>query len=337
MKRCNFALCLSVWLYWWGTLVIVCESAECNCDNNVSNALRKIQHDVNLLSAANSELRVRMSDLNERLNDQRELMAELRSKSGTNDKTPFSTTPKIDVRDIFDIPESTKETVDICSGRQRLPQSCAEATANTRKSGRYTIQDDLAGPTPFWTSCDEDLYGGAWTIIQRRQDGKIDFLRKWAEYKEGFGKIDGEYWFGMDRLHAMTTRHAQELLIIMEDFDGVRRHAKYNEFAIGDESEAYVLKLLGNYSGDAGDSLSHHVGHKWSTIDRDNDIDPTNCAERFKGAWWYAKCHVSNLNGLYLRGAYPQEKFAQGVVWHDFKGFNYALKFSQMMIRPRRM
>ena len=43
-------------------------------------------------------------------------------------------------------------------------------------------------------------------------------------------------------------------------------------------------------------------GTKFSTLDRDNDTWRNNCAERFKGAWWYTACLNSNLNGLYLRG-----------------------------------
>ena len=72
-------------------------------------------------------------------------------------------------------------------------------------------------------------------------------------------------------------------------------------------------------------------GQPFATKDRDNS---GNCVERFKGGWWYEKCHDSNLNGLYLNGSHTT--FADGVNWRQWKGYNYSLKRSEMKIRRRR-
>lgn len=72
---------------------------------------------------------------------------------------------------------------------------------------------------------------------------------------------------------------------------------------------------------------------KFSTRDMDNDEYSSNCAEEFKGAWWYKDCHFSNLNGKYLRGSHAS--FADGINWNHWKGFYYSLKKSEMKIRPR--
>ena len=79
--------------------------------------------------------------------------------------------------------------------------------------------------------------------------------------------------------------------------------------------------------------MEGHNGMKFTTEDVDNDIFVNgNCAHEFKGAWWYNKCHSSNLNGRYLAGS--TTSFADGVIWFHFKGFHYSLKTSEMKVRP---
>ena len=83
-----------------------------------------------------------------------------------------------------------------------------------------------------------------------------------------------------------------------------------------------------------GDSLSFHQGAAFSTYDRDNDFtSKQNCAERYDGAWWYSKCHHSNLNGLYLNGSHASE--ANGINWKDWLGHQYSLKATEMKIRRK--
>ncbi|XP_034473212.1 ryncolin-4-like [Drosophila innubila] len=160
-------------------------------------------------------------------------------------------------------------------------------------------------------------------------DGSVNFYRNWTEYKNGFGDMDGEFFLGLDKIHALTAESEQELLVVVEDFEGIEAFETYDAFAIGNEDQQYELHTLGKANGTAGDSLRRQEGSKFSTFDRDNDIDITNCAERFTGAWWYKNCHNSNLNGKY-----NDNTFGKGVNWDHFRGPYYSLKKAVMMIRP---
>ncbi|KAH8272365.1 hypothetical protein KR026_012405, partial [Drosophila bipectinata] len=118
-------------------------------------------------------------------------------------------------------------------------------------------------------------HGGGWTIFLRRTDGSEDFFRDWNDYKNGFGRLEGEYFLGLDKLHAMTSAEPQEMLVLLEDNEGDRRYQVYDNFKIGSQDEGFALESLGNSSGSAGDALATHLGQKFTTKDRDNDKHAT--------------------------------------------------------------
>jgi len=82
-----------------------------------------------------------------------------------------------------------------------------------------------------------------------------------------------------------------------------------------------------------GDSLSGHLGQKFSTREQDNDAWSLSCPVTHKGAWWNKACHYSNLNGAYKRGAHSS-KYGLGVEWYHWKGYHYSLRFTEMKLRP---
>ncbi|KFB45833.1 AGAP012000-PA-like protein [Anopheles sinensis] len=176
-----------------------------------------------------------------------------------------------------------------------------------------------------------------WTTIQHRFNGSIDFYRNWNEYKNGFGHQPGEFWIGLEKLYQMTRSKRHELLIVLEDFGGIIKHALYDDFMIGSEDEDYVLKKLGEFWGTVGDSLDPHVGESFSTYDRDNDKRPgKNCAKELQGGWWFisfGSCIACNLNGKYYQQ--PEVQKLQGLIWFPWHGGFYSLKSTKMMIRRR--
>ena len=212
-------------------------------------------------------------------------------------------------------------------GQCHLPHNCKEAYANGyTTSGVYTI--DPGCGEPFQVYCDMD---GQWEVIQRRLDGSVNFYRNWTSYVDGFGDPDGEYWLGLKNIHCLTSRvECTELNVSLADFDGVKRFASYSFFSVGNPDTNYTLNV-GDYNGTAGDALGVHNGTAFSTYDQDNDLSSDNCAMKFTGAWWYAACHATNLNGQYLSGGHPS--FADGVNWEPFRGFHYSLKYTAMKIR----
>ncbi|XP_022809807.1 ryncolin-4-like [Stylophora pistillata] len=216
----------------------------------------------------------------------------------------------------------------ICSAFQK---NCAEIykSGNTT-DGVYNIKPDNV--STFDVFCDQTTDGGGWTVFQRRLDGSVDFYRKWYDYKQGFGNMNGEFWLGLDKIHRLTSNNYNILHVDLEDFDGHTRYAEYNMFGVMNENHKYKL-ILGDHSGTVPDSLSYHRDRPWSTRDQDNDERGNgSCAILFKGAWWYGRCHQSNLNGLYHDQ--PHSSQGAGVQWTNWKGYHYSLKRAEMKIRP---
>ncbi|XP_011669273.2 ficolin-2-like [Strongylocentrotus purpuratus] len=217
----------------------------------------------------------------------------------------------------------------------RLPRDCAEIQTGglSHLSGVYLIYPDGDGGDPLSVYCDMETDGGRWTVFQRRQDGSVNFFLSWSEYKDGFGNVSSEHWLGNDNIHRLSRQKTYELRIDLEDFEGHTRYATYSNFSIVDEVADYTL-ALGNYFGDAGDSMSNHAGYPFSTRDRDNDGAPVrSCAGHFTGGWWFKDCLRSNLNGLYLLNEQILNR-DKGVVWQQWRGYYYSLKKTVMKLRP---
>lgn len=66
---------------------------------------------------------------------------------------------------------------------------------------------------------------------------------------------------------------------------------------------------------------------EFMTNDKDNDLNPSNCAISFIVAWWYNACHYSNLNGQYGTNN------DRGIIWNLWRGSYHPLGKTKMMMR----
>ncbi|XP_040893364.1 proteoglycan 4-like [Toxotes jaculatrix] len=215
------------------------------------------------------------------------------------------------------------------------------------KSGVYLVIPDIRSKS-FPVFCDMELRGGGWTVLQRRHDGSVSFNRTWAEYRSGFGELDGgEFWLGNNMIHLLTLARDMVLRVELEDFDGVMEYAEYEQFKVASERLRYRL-TVGGYSGTAGDALRFsksydHNNKPFTTPDRDNDRYPSgNCGAYYSSGWWFDACFAANLNGRYYLGKYTGVR--DGIfwgTWHNISAEYYptndrrSFKTVRMMIRPK--
>ncbi|KAM7003477.1 uncharacterized protein LKV04_004531 [Tautogolabrus adspersus] len=215
------------------------------------------------------------------------------------------------------------------------------------KSGVYLVTPDLRSRS-FPVFCDMELEGGGWTLLQRRHDGSVSFNRTWAEYRSGFGELNGgEFWLGNNMIHLLTRDRDMVLRVELEDFDGVMEFAKYEHFRVASERMRYRLSV-GGYSGTAGDALRFsktydHHNRAFTTPDRDHDRYPSgNCGAYYSSGWWFDACMAANLNGRYYVGRYKGVR--DGIfwgTWHNISAEYYptndrqSFKAVRMMIRPK--
>ncbi|KAL1476980.1 hypothetical protein MTO96_017849 [Rhipicephalus appendiculatus] len=248
---------------------------------------------------------------------------------------------------------STKEFLEVLSriARTVKPRHCADLlAAGQRNSGVYTVFHESAGRSGQDVYCDMETDGGGWTAdiafpseqchpgsVASTGTTPITSIRNWTQYASGFGDPAKEYWIGNEALHALTsTDEVMTLRVFLANSteDGV--WIDYDSFRISNKNDNYAIKI-GKYVGPAGwDALSYANNSMFSTFDRDNDQSTSNCALIYKGAWWFRKCHNSNLNGLNLNGYHDSK--GDGIDWSSNVDSQlptyHSYPWARMMIRP---
>ncbi|XP_033643378.1 fibrinogen C domain-containing protein 1-like [Asterias rubens] len=213
-----------------------------------------------------------------------------------------------------------------------MSQSYADCNQIRNASGVYTLNlTSIPGLQQAY--CDMETAESGFIVIQRRRDGSVDFNRSWSEYQEGFGDLEGEFWWGNEKLRTLTDTEVStwELVVDLEAFDGDVGRVRYGNFSVTGELYDLTVEDFDSLN-DEGDGLVQQQ-LAFTTIDEDNDKSrPKNCARERKGGWWYTKCKKigSNLNGKYFNETQSHGP-DEGVLWKPWK--SNSLRGCQMKIR----
>ena len=233
----------------------------------------------------------------------------------------------------------TVYAVDGCPIVFHVNGSCCEikrneftfSSASQIMSGVYSITNFCGNHKAVAQGyCEPDSDGGGWLVVQRRKDGSVSFNRGWVEYEEGFGHLNGEFWYGLRPLNCLTSQGQWELRIDLTHSNGTKTYLHYKKFAVGSASDKYPLQIS-QYSGIYPvDPFSTHIlnGMKFTTKDRDNDWHRSiNCAvkegDKINNGWWHRSCSYITLNLEYHQKKMVHDK----VQWHYYP-------FTEMKIRP---
>ena len=140
-----------------------------------------------------------------------------------------------------------------------------------------------------------EMKKGGWTRVMNRVNRNNFFNRNWQNYKIGFGLIEDNYWMGLDNMRKILGDLGMELRIDM--YNNITQNQTqlyyflvYDHFSIDSERKMYSLDLGNRINGNTHDSLRYSNLQKFTTLDRDNDVDSRNCANVFQGGWWFNSC-----------------------------------------------
>ena len=171
--------------------------------------------------------------------------------------------------------------------------------------------------------------GGGWLVVQRRQDGSIDFNRTWVEYEDGFGSLAGEFWYGLRALHCLTGQGGWEMRMDIKLANGTNIFLQYEQFKVASAKDKYKL-TVGGFQGTTTDPMAYHNQMSFTTKDNDNDNSIYNCALVYgpiepRGGWWFRSCWPTGM--------------APNIIYNHKDGVclnnqYHALPFIEIKIRP---
>uniref|UniRef100_A0A8C5PLG3 Angiopoietin like 3 n=1 Tax=Leptobrachium leishanense TaxID=445787 RepID=A0A8C5PLG3_9ANUR len=210
------------------------------------------------------------------------------------------------------------------------PRDCTDIyNRGERSSGVYAITPN--GSAEFNVYC-EVTSDNAWTVIQKRLDGSVDFNQTWEEYSNGFGDLVGEFWLGLAKIYTLAQQADYILHIELQDWKENKRYVEY-AFSLGNEDSRYALQLS-QVSGNIPSALPERNPLPFSTSE-DNSWDLKCPGEPTSGGWWGTTCPGTNLNAKYNKAksrAKLERRRSHGLYWKPEKGRMYSLRSTKIML-----
>ena len=139
--------------------------------------------------------------------------------------------------------------VNDCPSQNTSITNCCDLTSNfftfgknaagQLPSGVYLVKSFCGKCINAQAYCDTSNGGGGWLVVQRRQDGSVNFNRTWLEYENGFGKLTGEFWYGLKALHCLTDQGGWEMRMDIKLANGTNISLQYELFKVASAKDKY--------------------------------------------------------------------------------------------------
>jgi Fibrinogen beta and gamma chains, C-terminal globular domain len=131
----------------------------------------------------------------------------------------------------------------------------------------------------------------AWIIVYELYNRSFGWNRPWQDYKNGFGTLGSDYWFGLQKLYQLTAAAPYRIRIEVRQVPlNVTLFLQMAAFSVADESQYYKLTWSVMTGSSALTSSSPDTFHNGKTFVTYDNSRGSFCLGSNGGGWWYSTC-----------------------------------------------
>ncbi len=231
------------------------------------------------------------------------------NSAASSDTTDYSSSPTN--KPHHDCPECEQRKIQ-CPEKpqQKIFNSCCEPPLNssqgTNDTGMYMIRTSSFSTAQAW--CDMETDEGGWMMIMKRSSNKLSFTsRLMHEFEDGFGSLDGDFWYSLKTVAILTSRAKYELRVdLFRNSNDTQStaHIIYGSFKVSPVD--YTLHIDEFYTpSNLHDSLMQFNGKPFLAKKTHDEQLPQDgllhlCLEYYDetygSGWWFAESCVGSYN-----------------------------------------